>query len=26
VRQFWLQQEKRNETLGQPLQATSPSP
>ena len=24
VRQFWLQQEKRNETLGQPLQATSP--
>ena len=21
VRQFWLQQEKRNETLGQPLQA-----
>jgi len=23
VRQFWLQQEKRNETLGQPLQATA---
>ena len=23
MRQFWLQQEKRNETLGQPLQATA---